>query len=134
MAIKFGGNKDWTQGYFDNFDVFSNESLPYLYDFEIDYNDFTGSLTLSNGMTLPKNLNDFKIHRNQFSGTIQWNIFKGLYNLEQIEVDHNFFNGTIDWNVIADLVINGNLVEIWFDGNNFEGLLFCSFYFVYSYL
>ena len=115
-------NANWVYGHFENFDAISSEYLPDLELLEIDYNYFTGSVALSNGHSLSSSLEEFEIDSNRFSGTVQWDIFKGLYNLEEVDMENNFLNGTIDWDIIADLVIDGALTELYLDNNNFTGM------------
>ena len=79
-SLYLAGNK-LLEAHFNNFDVFSNVSMPNLLLFYIDGNNFFGSIALSNGIKLPQSLHVFQNYDNKFSGTVQWDIFKGLYNL-----------------------------------------------------
>eukprot|EP01084_Bolivina_argentea_P292868 503603_1 len=108
-------------GHFDNFDCISIINLPNLQYFDIAWNNFSGSLKLSPNHSLNSNLKIFEMDHNIFSGSINWNIFSGLYNLYELDLNYNQFTGNINWNILADLVMNGSLRAIELDHNNFEG-------------
>eukprot|EP01084_Bolivina_argentea_P287060 492517_1 len=113
-------NKGVLLGHFESFDCISSVNLPDLKYFEITKQNFSGSLIMSPGYSLQSNFRTFEIDSNNFSGTIDWNIFSGLYSLSELNIQYNRFTGIINWTVISDLVVNGSLRVIELDGNKFE--------------
>ena len=108
----------------------SSDYLEFIAEIEIGDNSFSGSITLSDGLSFSSTLQIFDIEDNYFNGTINWNVFNDLYNLEELDLSDNFFSGTIDWNILADLANNGDLTRINLYNNQFAGLLY--FYFFLS--
>lgn len=126
------------EGHFYNFDAISADHLPHLEELYLKDNKFTGSLTLSNGLSFSDDLRYFSVAQNDLSGSVDWEIFANLpalrlldlgansfsgqltisklpTTLDRFEIDYNNFDGTVPWNIfdglysLDELDINDNL-------------------------
>ena len=131
-------------GNFINFDCISSEYLPNLRELRLGNNKFTGSLFLSMESALSPSLTHFELYNNDFSNSVEWDIFANLRNLKTIDIagngfdgglsmshslylpesleyfdiDYNNFEGEIDWNIFEHLY---NLTELHLNHNEFIG-------------
>ena len=108
-------------GHFDNFDAFSSDFMPGLYHVNIENNEFTGSITLSDAVSFNSGLQRFTVDENDFNGNVNWKIFDKLYDLEMLQLHGNSLSGSINWTIIGDLHQNGSLSSVNLQNNQFTG-------------
>eukprot|EP01084_Bolivina_argentea_P043079 79403_1 len=97
--------------------------------FDIGYNHFTfldwNILNISKNETFYQ-LETFKIHENDFIGTINWNLFRNLHTINQknkdvvrhLRFEDNKFHGSIDYSIFYDFT---HLQNLDLSDNDFKG-------------
>ena len=106
------------EGNFINFDAISSDYLPKLQEFTLDNNKFSGTLSLSDGSLFSSTITHFTIHANDFTGTVDFDIFSPLTSLYTFDIGRNSFSGSVD---LSTFPVTSSLYKFDVSYNDFNG-------------